>query len=100
MVYFIGNRNNNTIKIGYSNNPKRRLKELQTANADKLFLIGYINGDKSLENILHNMFERVSHEWFKPTDSLLDFINDNTLTDNYVEYINDTLMIYKRMKLI
>jgi len=66
-----------------------------------LILLGYIDGDKETEKQLHRRFDRVNLEFFKPTDSLVCFINENSkLINNYVSFENEQLMLYKRMKVV
>lgn len=77
-VYFISNKN--SIKIGFTkNDPKKRLKQLQTGSEDQLYLVGYLSGDLSLEKDLHRKFAhlriRNNGEWFLATDNLIDYIN-------------------------
>lgn len=49
MIYFIKNITTGKIKIVFSNNPQKRLKELQTGNENKLVLIKSIQGEKDKE---------------------------------------------------
>ncbi|MGE4419997.1 MAG: GIY-YIG nuclease family protein [Sulfurimonas sp.] len=78
MVYFIKNIDTGRIKIGFSDTPTKRLKELQTGNDNKLVLIKTIAGDKNKEASLHEMFShlRSNGEWFDPDDELLQFIKE------------------------
>lgn len=99
MVYFIKNIVTGRIKIGFSNTPTKRLKELQTGNDNKLVLIKTIVGGKDKEASLHEMFShlRSNGEWFEPDDELLQFIKGtntrsldgkffHTFVDNQVEW--------------
>ena len=52
-IYLIYDQNNNSLKIGFSKNPKSRLKYLQSATSNKLFLIDYFKGNTKDEKILH-----------------------------------------------
>jgi len=65
LVYFI--TDGDFTKIGVSNDPKKRLANLQTSNPKRLHLIGTLRGGYSLEKRLHAHFaeRRVSGEWFK-----------------------------------
>jgi hypothetical protein len=60
-IYFIQSGEDGPIKIGFSNQPDRRLPELQTGNPRAL-----IPGDTSVERQLHTRFEpaRIRGEWF------------------------------------
>lgn len=92
MVYFI--TDGDYIKIGYTkNNSDKRLKQLQTSNAKRMFVVGYVEGDKTVEKNLHKKFNdcivRQNGEWFFPTEQLLQYINDNNLKENiYVDIID------------
>lgn len=75
--YFIGNRKNNTVKIGKSVSPGARLKHLQTGCPDKLVLYRFIPHESPFtEKEIHKKFAhlRVSGEWFKYTDELKHFV--------------------------
>lgn len=65
MIYFI--KALNTVKIGYSANPEKRLKELQTGNSEKLELLLTIPGNKESEKAFHLYFDRarLNGEWFR-----------------------------------
>ncbi len=75
-VYFIQNLYNGNIKIGKSNNPKKRLKSLQTANSNKLSLVATISESYISENEVHKMFShfRLTGEWFSYSEQIKDFI--------------------------
>lgn len=102
MVYFI--TDGQYIKIGYTkNDAKKRLKQLQTSSPNRLFLLGYIEGDKTIEKKLHKKFYnsivRINGEWFSPTQDLLDYINDNNLDDNiYADIIEGQVVGLFRLR--
>lgn len=102
MVYFI--TDGNYIKIGYTkNNVKKRLKQLQTSSPNKLFILGYIEGDKDTEKKIHKMFYnsiiRINGEWFSPTQDILDYINENNLEDNiYADIIDGKVVGLFRLR--
>jgi len=56
-------------KIGLSQFPEKRLKQLQTANSQKLELIAVYNCDdkyaRVVEGALHRSFDNTSGEWFQ-----------------------------------
>ena len=64
------------IKIGWSCEVNRRLQELQTANAARLVLLGFIPGTMEDERAWHarHATERLEAEWFRPSQALLDAI--------------------------
>ena len=80
-IYFIQAKQVGLIKIGYVktlSNLAARLITLQTMSPDQLIFLGCIeNGN---DRWLHCKFGRShSHgEWFRPSQELLDFIEENT----------------------
>lgn len=84
MIYFVKNGNDNEIKIGYADNVKQRMCSLQTSNSNDLKLIGVMEGEKVVEQNIHERFAhlRVRGEWFTLSDELRDFVNANCYTEN------------------
>ncbi len=80
-IYLIGSVEQMAVKIGKSDNPVKRLNELQTGNPHKLFLYGVIeNVNVELENKLHRIMKplQMEGEWFKLTDKLIQFMVSKT----------------------
>ena len=78
MIYFIQNLENKNVKIGYTKNIANRMKNLQTANSEKLRLVFWMEGDKNFEKKLHDLFikDRIQGEWF--SESIIEkFLNTN-----------------------
>jgi DNA-directed RNA polymerase subunit RPC12/RpoP len=75
-VYFIEAVGLNKIKIGTSEDPEKRLRELATGSAVQLRIIARMPGDLEMERTLHRQFEhlRFDREWFHATKELLTFI--------------------------
>jgi hypothetical protein len=65
-VYFVINEQMTRLKIGTSVNPEKRLRSIQTGNADTLVIYGTVLGDRHFEKQLHNELRkhRISGEWF------------------------------------
>jgi predicted GIY-YIG superfamily endonuclease len=65
-VYFIQSGSNGSVKIGLSNDPERRLRQLQTGNLRELRLRHVVPGTRGTENDLHVRFApaRIRGEWF------------------------------------
>ncbi len=65
-VYFIRNRSDDTIKIGHSHDPQRRLQQLQVGNSTRLELVGVIAAEIAIESIVHNQLREgyLNGEWF------------------------------------
>ena len=69
-LYIIGSDNTSPIKLGIANNPKKRIKQLQTGNSEKLSIhhtlqLPYDNC-RTFERILHYSLRRyrLKGEWF------------------------------------
>lgn len=91
-VYFILNKNDNTVKIGYTkNNPIKRLKQLQTGSSNNLELLYYFNVDSiATEKYLHRYFDfdrvRDNGEWFNYSDNIRNWIiNDRYIRGKYYD---------------
>lgn len=77
-IYLILDKINDAYKIGYSKNPKGRLKQLQIATSNKLELLFTLECNKGfIESEIHHLFRnlRINSEWFKTDDSILDYFN-------------------------
>ncbi len=74
MVYLIYSQNNHQLKIGYSKNPEKRLKQLSTSTSDTLYILKLLNGDKYCEKSLHYKFRHycINREWFSYQQIILD----------------------------
>jgi hypothetical protein len=66
-IYAIRSGRSNLIKIGFSVEPRGRLKELQTGSPDKLELLQAWPGTRSDERRIHRFLRknRVHGEWFQ-----------------------------------
>lgn len=75
MIYFISD-GNGYFKIGYTENIKERLSQLNAANPNKLKVIHTKEGGLLEEKILHNKFYkyRKNGEWFENCKEIRDFI--------------------------
>ena len=76
MVYFILNKELNHVKIGYSNDIHRRVKQLQTSSSTELELHFFLNGDYRIEKLFHKYFKKyhVRNEWYNFENNIEQFI--------------------------
>ena len=76
MVYFILDRERQAVKIGVSDDPKKRLAGLQTSHVGELELLATTPGEFERERELHEQFAplRIRGEWFRATESLMGFV--------------------------
>lgn len=80
-------------KIGYSHDPVKRLKQLQTGHPLKLGLEGWLNFEteeqaQTVEDGYHRMFKyfRTNGEWFTYNKDMEAFIESLRECDNFVRY--------------
>jgi hypothetical protein len=78
-VYFIGTqlKPGALVKIGFSQSPIARLRQLQTSNPERLQIFVSIPGTKHLEQKYHSRWKprRRTGEWFVLGDCIIDEIN-------------------------
>lgn len=76
-IYFIQQGTSGPIKIGHTTSSvEKRLSDLQTAHHQRLRVLATLDGDRSVEQDLHNRFRkyRKTGEWFEPHPDLIAFI--------------------------
>jgi hypothetical protein len=76
MIYYIQRGADGPIKVGFSDDPKRRLHELQTGSGEPLRILAVIPGDRALEQEIHRRLQGCQGvgEWFKPSASELEYL--------------------------
>jgi hypothetical protein len=74
VIYFIETQG--MVKIGYSNDPRRRFHNLSIGCPTKCSLVAVIEGSMSEEKDIHEMFKanRIRGEWFEFTPEINTFI--------------------------
>jgi Meiotically up-regulated gene 113 len=72
MLYLICDVTRTKVKVGFSSNPSRRLKQLQTGSSEELILIATCPGDRRREIQLHQWLspQRKRGEWFTWCDKI------------------------------
>ena len=75
-VYFIYNPGDDTVKIGHSVSPEKRLRTLQTGSAHELELLGTVRGSEGLEEELQDKFaeHHFRGEHFRMSDEIKEFV--------------------------
>lgn len=73
-VYFIRSGSDGPVKIGRTNNIRRRMQMLQTGSANQLVLLRAFIGGEVEEKAIHDRLSRfrVSGEWFEASDEVLN----------------------------
>lgn len=73
-VYLISDPKSNAVKIGRSDNPMKRVGELQTGNPNPLSLLSCFAAEPSVEQTIHKHLEKYSlnGEWFADCDEVMD----------------------------
>ncbi len=86
MIYFVQNLDN--VKIGYTDNPRVRIYDLQVASPFPLSVLLIIDGGIERERFLHKKFKEynVSGEWFELNEHITNFIQQNMEFDRRYEF--------------
>ena len=93
IVYTYLIRANNLFKIGQSKCPTKRLKQLQTACASKMKLVGF--GTEITEKQLHLLYKnkKVSGEWFKlsqkDVQKILQLLNNKDVNNSNLQHSDE-----------
>lgn len=76
MIYAIQDETNLRIKIGFSRNPKGRVRALRTASPNRLRMLGLIEGDAGVERQVHRDLQRhrLGGEWFEGTPEVAEYL--------------------------
>lgn len=95
-IYLIRNIDDNTYKIGVTkNDPKKRLKQLQTGNSSQLSLINFFQTQYPyrLETMLHNYFKlnNCIGEWYILNNEQVNKFEDicKLLQSNIISLLNN-----------
>ncbi|EQB4340337.1 GIY-YIG nuclease family protein [Clostridium botulinum] len=89
-VYFILDTSANLVKIGFSRNLKRRIKQLETSNCNLKLIYKIENCSMDYEQNLHKFFEveRIKNEWFTYSDSIKEWIKRDRIRKEYLKNKN------------
>lgn len=92
MLYIITDGTN--YKLGYSQNPTSRLKDLQTANAKPLVLLGTTEGEIEDEKRYHKILSNTQlvGEWFSPSPELFEILS-NWSKSPYADSLAQSLVL-------
>jgi len=87
-VYFMRAGYFGPIKIGFTKNVKKRVRNLQTACPEKLNILCVLKTNKKTEEAYHRMYNdvNINGEWFHPTKKLLKEID--TMAKAEMKYIH------------
>ncbi|MBY6842774.1 GIY-YIG nuclease family protein [Clostridium botulinum] len=88
-VYFILDTAANLVKIGFSRNLKRRIKQLETSNCNLKLIYKIENCSMDYEQSLHKFFEveRIKNEWFNYGDSIKQWIKRDRIKKEYFKKV-------------
>ena len=77
-VYFVQSGEGGLIKIGYTNQLKKRVSKMQTDSSKTLKVLFAMDASPLDEKLLHSGLSefRVHGEWFQPTEELLEYIEE------------------------
>jgi hypothetical protein len=97
-IYFV--TDGTYVKIGYTNQEiRKRLQQLSTGSSEKLYILGYVLGDKETEKSLHLQFykDKQNLEWFN-TDNIINWLNQNNQMNVHIDWLDGKLMTYQKMR--
>lgn len=65
------------LKIGFTNDPRRRLTMLRTSSPERLTLLGVVPGTMAHEKAIHELLHpwQVAREWFRPCRAMQPLID-------------------------
>ena len=86
MIYFL--KANDKIKIGYADDPSKRIPSIQTSSPFELEVLLIIDGNYDKERELHKKFQkhRTQGEWFDLEGPIQTFIKENLEFDRKYEF--------------
>ena len=78
-IYAIINRHDNVVKIGFSNDPQKRLSQLQTGTVHQLEILMTFAADSAVEKEIHDKLSkyRKSGEWFENTPEVFSVFHNH-----------------------
>ena len=90
-LYFLQANRTGLVKIGVTDDFKKRYREIQLANADEIRLLGRVKGGAMSEARLHREFADTRHhgEWFLPTDRIFARIDAVTKGEPVIKALDD-----------
>lgn len=79
VVYFVRSYLTGLVKIGTTNNLRRRLSTFRNSHPGRLEVLGTMAGGREVEQVIHRRFaaQRFDREWFTETPALVEFIVAN-----------------------
>ena len=97
-VYYIQEEMDGNIKIGWSNDPIKRLPQHQTSNSRELRMLVYVKGSQDYETEIHKKFQnfKTTGEWFKPDKRLLVHIEKEK--SKFFEIVQNLSTDYEELK--
>jgi len=74
-LYLFHDEFQNLLKIGFTESPSRRFKEIRNSNNNPIKFIGYFKGSKTNEAILHHKWRALNAklEWFEYSEEIIDY---------------------------
>jgi len=97
-VYYIQEEMDGNIKIGWSDDPIKRLTQHQTSNSRELRMLVYVKGSPDYEKEIHRKFQnsKTTGEWFKPDKRLLVHIEKER--SKFFEIVQNLSSEYEELK--
>jgi len=96
-IYLIRLSENSYYKIGVTKNINKRIKQLQTGNAEEIYLIDSYQSEYAykIENALHNFYSNKNkyNEWFEFTlEDEVNFLKDCKKIENNIIFLENNII--------
>lgn len=87
-VYLIQGERHTPVKLGYSTNVPRRVRELQCSNPAELHVLDVVPGTEATERQMHKHLApyRLRHEWFRYEEAIAAWMAFRLLADQAVQF--------------
>ena len=102
-IYFLCS--DNKIKIGYTKGSiDKRIQQLNTGSPNKIYKLGWIEGNKEKEKEIHRKFSmyriRNNGEWFNGAQEIIDYINSVNQEPNiFVDIVDNKIVPLLKLSL-
>jgi len=73
-IYLIKDEGSGLVKVGYSKNPSKRLKALQTSSPSTLKLLATKEGNYTTESKFHKAYQKdhIRGEWYRLSPQIME----------------------------
>jgi hypothetical protein len=94
IVYFIHDEEGGKVKVGFTADLAERQRQARTFNANRLVLLGTVQGDRKDESRIQQTFQswHIQGEWFRADDAFLDAVRIMVASRGTARTVQDELL--------